>query len=348
MGKRIISFVLFIMMLLSLVSCGASDGPHYYRTSYKCFNTVSRAYSYRDIGEASFNSLMDEAFLLLEEYNNLYDIYFEYAGINNIKTINKNAGKKPVVVDERIIDLIEYGIEVYDLTGGEVNIAMGAVLKLWHNAREDAEDGIYYVPDIEALRSASAHTDIKDIIIDRENSTVYLSDAEMSLDVGSIGKGYATERIAEFIEERGYTSFALNFGGNIRLIGDKPTRFGTEPFTIGVKNPDKNAEDYVAELLVSDVSVVTSGDYERYYTVDGVNYHHIIDKDTLMPSAYFSSVTIVVKDSALADALSTALFSMPYESGKALADSLPGVEACWVDKDGDVLMTDGFAALTKK
>ena len=345
MAKRVISLVLLLTLLLSLASCGASGGPRYTRSNYKCFNTVSRAYSYGDIGEASFNSLMDEAFLLLEEYNKLYDIYFEYAGINNIKTINKNAGVKPVLVDERIIDLIEFGIEVYDLTGGEVNIAMGSVLKLWHDAREAAEDGVYYLPDAKALSDAGLHTDINDIIIDREKSTVYLADPLMSLDVGAVGKGYATEMVAKIIEERGYTSFALNFGGNIRLIGDIPTTFGTRPFTIGITNPNKDATGYAAEILVSDTSIVTSGDYERYYTVDGVNYHHIIDKDTFMPSAYFRSVTIIIKDSGVADALSTALFSMPYDVGYALIDSISGAEAMWITTDGNTYMTDGFRAL---
>ena len=104
---------------------------------------------------------------------------------------------------------------------------------------------------------------------------------------------------------------------------------------------------YAAEVHVSDTSIVTSGDYERYYTVDGVNYHHIIDKDTLMPSAYFRSVTIIVKDSGFADALSTALFSMPYEVGRALIDSISGAEAMWITTDGKTYMTDGFRALTK-
>ena len=151
------------------------------------------------------------------------------------------------------------------------------------------------------------------------------------------GKGYATEKAAQLLVSMNCSSYVLNIGGNIRIIGTKKDGSG---WKTGIKDPSGDTL-YALYLEISDTSCVTSGDYERYYTVEGTRYHHIIDKDTLMPATYFSSITILAKDSGLADALSTALFSMSYEDGRALVDSLEGVEAIWIYKDKTIVYTDG-------
>jgi thiamine biosynthesis lipoprotein len=220
---------------------------------------------------------------------------------------------------------------------------MGAVLSLWHECREDAkkDEPIYRIPTADELKEASKHCDINDLIIDEEAKTVYLRDPDMSLDVGAIGKGYATEKAAELLISRGVTSYVLNIGGNIRTIGEKPNGDG---WMTGIVNPDRSSSDaYITKLTIKDTALVTSGNYERFHTVDGVNYHHIIDPDTLMPANYFSSISILTKDSALADALSTALFCMTYEDGLALVQSLEGVEVIWVDLEYNVKHTAGIS-----
>jgi thiamine biosynthesis lipoprotein len=279
---------------------------------------------------------------MLSEYNNLYDIYHDYSGINNLKTVNDKAGVEPVEVDRRIIDLLKFSLEVYELTGGEVNVMMGAVLKLWHDAREGDKNGNHVLPTEDELLLANMHTDIEALVIDEAAGTVYISDPEASLDVGAIAKGYATERIAEaLIADTSLSTdgYALNIGGNIRIIGSKRG----EDFKIGITNPDKSSDEpYVAMVAVRDTSVVTSGDYERYFTVDGKKYHHVIDKDTLQPSVYFHSVTVITRDSAMADALTTALFSMHINDGYALVESMPGVEAMWVGTNGTTVKSSAF------
>ena len=163
----------------------------------------------------------------------------------------------------------------------------------------------------------------------------------MSLDVGALGKGYATERAAEMLISRGVTSYVLNVGGNIRAIGEKVSGQG---WVTGITNPDKTSDEaFVCKVVIKNVSLVTSGDYERYYTVNGTRYHHIIDPETNMPSEYFSSVSVFTLDSGLADALSTALFCMSYEEGKALVASIGGVDVIWVTKNGDMLYTEGVS-----
>lgn len=288
----------------------------------------------------------EQAELLKEKlvyYNELYDIYHTYDGINNMKTINDNAGISPVQTDPEIIRLLKLGKEMYEETGGQINIAMGSVLSIWHDYRENGlnnpKDAL--LPPMEKLEEASLHTDISRVIIDEKASTVYLPDPEMSLDVGSIGKGYAVQRTAEYAREIGMDHVLLSVGGNVCAVGEKPDG---SMWRLGIQNPDLSSEEsYIKKIDIKDACVVTSGDYQRFYVVDGVRYCHIIDSDTLMPADYAVSVSIITKDSGKADALSTAVFNMTFEEGLAYVNSLNGVEAMWVFEDGSIAYSDDFA-----
>ena len=325
-------FVLLALAIFSLAGCNSKSKNAQTNSVvfYEYFDTVSEISDYSGRGKESFDSAMVTVERLLDYYHKLFDIYHEYGGINNIATINKNAGIEPVKVDTALLDFLEYAREMYYLTDGNVNIAMGSVLSIWHEYRTLGVS----VPPTEKLDEANQYTDITKMVIDREKNTVYLADPEMSLDVGAIAKGYACEKIAEALEAGGYSSYVLDLGGNLRVIGHKPDG---STWRTAVRNPDLSSKErYIYYLDIADTSVVTSGDYQRYYTVDGVKYHHIINKDTLMPADYFSSVTIITKNSGYADGLSTALFNMDYESGLALVSSLEGVSVVWVTKDGQV------------
>lgn len=345
--KKLLCFLLCFFLITSLCACNTDrtkkdDEPKPRAKSYyEFFDTVSVIMSYKNDDETIFNANCDAVSSLLEEYHKLFDIYYEYAEINNLKTVNKNAGKEPVKVDKKLIDFLLYSKHIYTLTEGKTNIAMGSVLTLWHDAREkgtDAPDAAT-LPSQEALTEASKHININDLIINEEESTVFISDPDMRLDVGAIGKGYATEKAAELLISRGASSYVLNIGGNIRAIGEKSLGNG---WVTGITNPDKSSEEsFVCKVVIKDTSLVTSGNYERYYMVDGVRYHHIIDPETNMPSNYFASVSVFTKDSALADALSTALFCMSYEKGLELIRGIGGVDAIWVLPDGEVKITDG-------
>ena len=213
----IISAAVFGLFLLQLSSfTRAQKSPVACR---KCIMTFLILLSYivgYETDEGKFEENCSFAADMLEEYHMLYDIYYEYTDINNIKTINKNAGVAPVVVDEKIIDLIEYSIDMYYETDGLFNVALGAVLSIWHDYREAAadarENGVEpAVPTMEELHAASLHCNITDIVIDRENSTAYLKDPEMSLDVGSVAKGYATEMTARALAERGVSQLCSQY-----------------------------------------------------------------------------------------------------------------------------------------
>ncbi len=326
-----------LLLSLCLLLGGCASGGDTRRSDcyFDVFDTVTSLIGYRYSAE-DFSRISASVHAQLQRYHRLFDIYHDYDGMNNLKTVNDHAGIAPVTVDAEIIDFLLDCKRYYALTDGLVNVAMGSVLQLWHEAREEglADPENARLPDMDALRDAAEHCNIDDIEIDVENGTVFIRDARVRLDVGATAKGWACQRVAENAPE----GLLLSVGGNVCATGAKK---GETAWVIGVQDPDGGAE-YLQKLRITRGSVVTSGDYMRTYTVDGVAYHHIIDPQTLMPARYWRSVTVVCDDSAVADALSTALFLLPYEQGKALLRRADA-QAMWVSADGEILYSDGFA-----
>lgn len=304
------------------------------------FDTVITITGYENSQE-EFDAIANEMLEELSEYHRLYTIYHRYDGLENLCTINElvDGAHRTVTVDRRIIDLLLYAKEMYNTTDGIMNIAMGSVLSIWHNYRTIGKDNpeAASLPPIDELKAAAAHTDISKLIIDEAKNTVTLTDSEMTLDVGAIAKGYATERVARLFEDKGVTGYVLNVGGNVRTIGSKSD--GSK-WTVGVENP--NGDDYLAYLQLDGQSVVTSGSYQRFYYVEGKPYHHIIHPDTLMPAEGYLSVSIVCDDSGLGDALSTTLFCLSHQDGLALIESIDNAEAMWVFENGEKKVSSGW------
>ena len=321
---------------------------------YDVFDTVTQVIAYCET-EEEFTTQMDALHADLVTYNQLYDIYNDYDGVTNVKAINDNAGKTPVQVDDRILSMLELADQMYTTTNGKLNIAMGSVLSIWHNYRDAAEknanEADNQLPTQEELDAAAQHCDINNVIIDESAKTVYLADPDMSLDVGSVGKGYAVEMVCQAAEKRGLTSALVSVGGNLRAIGTKPDG---SSWTGGVENPWNASDVYTSDSMlgdpinISDLALVTSVDYQRYFVVDGKRYHHLIDPDTLWPAAYFNGVTVLAPDSGLADCLTTGLFCMPLEEGQALIESLDGVEAMWCTTDQQTITSSGWDSHLKK
>lgn len=338
-AKEVIAAVLLFAVLAALVAAALTLGnkdesrtePRH-RDIFDYFDTASRIGLYYENSERDGEALAIIA-AEMKKYHELFDIYHEYEGVVGVAALNRMAKTEAVTVSRELFDFLEFSKEMHRLTNGEVNIAMGAVLSIWHRYREGGTS----IPTQAELDEAAKHCDINDLILDKENLTVRFADPEMSLDVGAIAKGYTAERIAEALGEAGFTSITLNLGGNIRVIGTKSDGDG---WTTGIENPYSAEGDYIHKTTLSDTSAVTSGDYQRYYEVGGVRYHHIIDKDTLMPAAHFSSVTVYTRDSGLADALSTALFNMTYEEGLALINDLDNVSAVWAFPDGKIEISE--------
>ncbi|MBE6811259.1 MAG: FAD:protein FMN transferase [Ruminococcaceae bacterium] len=337
-------FIISIVLCLfatGLCSCATQPQKMKFAAhSMDYFDTATTITGY-EYKQEEFDAVSEEILSALGEYYRLYSIYHRFDGMVNLCTINElvDGKHRTVTVDRRIIDMLLYAKEMYNATNGIMNIAMGSVLSLWHDYRTIGKDNPSQasLPPMEKLKEAALHCDIEKMVIDEVNHTVTLTDPLMTLDVGAIAKGYAVECVARSLEEKGVSGYVLNVGGNVRTIGCKAD--GT-PWAVGIENPDGG--EYLAYLHLQGEAVVTSGSYQRFYYVDGKPYHHIIHPDTLMPADFYLSVSVVCKDSGLADALSTALFCMSLEEGKALVESFPDAAAMWVAKDGNQTFSSGW------
>lgn len=339
--RKIVPILLALCLLLSGCAQTGTSGKKQYQATYlTLFDTVTTVVGLAE-SEEVFRQKAQAVHDQLLVYHQLFDIYNDYEGITNLKTVNDQAGIAPVQVDGAIIELLKDCKEYYELTDGKVNVAMGSILKLWHEARNDGinDPANAQLPEEAKLEAAAGHVSLDCVVIDEGASTVFLQDPALSLDVGAIAKGWAAQRVAENAPE----GMLISVGGNVCATGAKDES-GT-PWVIGIQDPD-GGEKYLHTIYVTAGAVVTSGDYQRTYTVDGKKYHHIIDPETRMPSEYWRSVTVVCADSGLADALSTALFLLPLEAGQQLAESC-GAQALWIDGAGEEYMTPGFREMIR-
>lgn len=358
--KKLVLSLLSLSMMMIMTGCSKKyELMSHYITGP--FDTITTYMSYVS-SEDEFNEQCDYIEEQLNYYDQLFDKYNTYNGMNNLKTINDNAGKKAIEVDQPLIDLLNLSIERNRKISSKVNIAFGSVINIWHDYREEAEshDGVGTVPSDVELEKANQHTSIDSIEIDEKKKTVYINDALASIDVGATAKGYAIELIKDGLIEMGVDNFLLSGGGNVASHGQRKIQKEGEfylddcadKFCVGIESPQDgnyaaSADDPDSEneavLVVQGESIVTSGDYQRFYQdVNGVRYHHLIDPETLYPAVHFRSVSIITEDSGLADFLSSAVFLMEYEEGLKLVNSLDGVEAIWLLEDGKIRMSDGL------
>ena len=310
---------------------------------YEYFDTITTFMAYTN-DEEDFNHYTDVLNEELKKYHELFNSYDRFEGVNNFLTINENAGKEPVEVDPSIIELIKYSKEMYDLTDGKINIAMGSLLGLWHDAREFSVNNPdeAKIPEESLLKKASEHKNIDAIEIDEENNTVYISDPDVQIDIGAIGKGYATKIIAQRLEEEGLKHGILSVGGDDVIFGENPASENSY-YKIAIQNPnlEDKEEPYSSVVSLKNTSVVTSGDYQRYFMVDGKRYHHIIDPETMYPSTKWRSVSVIMDDIAEADTISTYLFIIDQEKGMEFAKKV-GAEVLWIDEDYNQFKTEGW------
>ncbi len=335
------TFAALLLCILLLLPCGCGGGKKYSVTYIDVFDTVTTFTAYAGSRE-EFDALAGRLHEQLLEDHRRFDVYREYPGMTNLCTLNRLAGSGEVRVDRVTMDLLTFSAALYEETGGRLNVALGAVLVLWHEAREAAaEDPAGAgVPEESLLREAAEHCRIQDLALDEEACTVRFLDPELKLDVGAVAKGFAQARAMALLDGAGCTAWLLNMGGSVCCRGRKPD--GT-PWTIGLEDPlDKSRP--MRSFPLTDASAVTSGVDQRYFMADGVRYHHIIDPETLNPGDRYTQVTVVLPDPALGDALSTALFLLDGEAGRALAEKY-GADVLWMLPEGSQMKTDGFPAL---
>lgn len=365
---NISALVVLVIMSLCLSGCGSGGEMWngYSRESFY-FDTICEITIYsleegaiegdteEDFEEAA-SGIITDAFKLMSEYEKTLSRTIEGSDIDRI---NK-AGGEAVNVSEETLEVIKKGIEFGDVSGGVFDITVGKASELW-DFHESLEEGGTEVPSEDSLKEASEHIDYTKIKVDEASGTVRLEDPEMMLDLGGIAKGYIADRTAEYLRSRGITSAIVNLGGNIEVIGGKSTAMRDEEgeqynFNLGIRDPMNKSGGLLGIFPGKDVTIVTSGTYERFIEVDGVKYHHILDPMTGWPvdtDVLQVSVIAGAGHSADCDGLSTACLALGTEAGTKLIRKLAEegkygpLEAIFVTEEGEIIYTNEDTAFDK-
>jgi thiamine biosynthesis lipoprotein len=255
---------------------------------------------------------------------------------SDIGRVNAAAGKFPVPVTEETFRLVDQGLEFSRLSGGAFNIAVGPLIELWGIGTDRAA-----LPQEADLAGAARKADFTRVVLNAEKRTIFLPEAGMALDLGAIAKGYAADEAARILKEEGIARGIIDFGGNILVLGNRP---GAEGWRVGVQNPAENRGQYFGIITAADLSVVSSGVYERFFVApDGQRYHHILDTKTGRPVHNgLTQVTVTARSSTSADAFSTTLFVLGLQAGMELVEKTGGVEALFVTEDKKLYASRGM------
>lgn len=270
--------------------------------------------------------VFEEVEKIYAEYHQLTDRYNQYSNIINVYYINNNEEQTDVLtIDPKLYQIIEYSLNWRELSDGLFDIGYGNVIDIW----KDFINEQTIIPKIQQLNEAK--NNYKSIKLLGNNLIV---NNNPNIDLGGIAKGYATDVVGEYLKSQSIKNYIINAGGQV-LVGERKTKY-----KIGVKNPI--GEDHLFIVTGNNISVATSGDYERFYEYDGKAYHHIIDPNTLYPSSHMKSVTVIADSGKLSDVLTTLLFVMPIEEGQKLIEEMPNVEALWYSNENEVIKSKGL------
>jgi thiamine biosynthesis lipoprotein len=262
--------------------------------------------------------------------------------VSGVVAINRQAGLEPVHIRADLIELLETALRYAELSDGAFDPTIGPLVRLW-GIGTDSER----VPGEGEIANALNLVNWRHLIVDREMGTAFLLRKGMALDLGAIAKGYAGDEALRLAKEDKVKRAVIDLGGNIVTLGGREQKGETSiPWRIGIQNPLMGRGSYIGVLPVTDMSVVTSGVYERHFESGGKNYHHILSTANGYPVENgLLSATIVTRSSTAADALSTVVFTLGFERGKAVIDSIPGTEAIFVFNDHSVRSTGGLEGI---
>jgi thiamine biosynthesis lipoprotein len=257
---------------------------------------------------------------------------------SEISKINAKAGISEQKLSEDTYSVLEKAVEYSKLTKGAFDPTIEPIVKLW-GIGTDTER----VPSKEEINDKLKLVDYKDIIFNEKNSTVMLKRTGQAVDLGAIAKGYTADEIKKILLDNKITSAIINLGGNVYAMGKKLD--GTN-WNIGIQNPITDRGEYLGTVSISDKSVVTSGNYERFFIVDGKRYHHIFDTKNGYPSENGIISSTIISDTSIdGDALSTSTYVMGLEKAFALIESMDGVDAIFVTSDKKVHVTAGLKSI---
>lgn len=316
--KQLIRISLLVSSVLLLGGCGTSKEPVSQTGFY--FDTIVQITVYN---ETDF-SCLENCLKLADKYEKMFSHTIEGS---DIWKINHSNGR-PVTVSDETIQLLEIALSYCDMTQGRIDITIETASELWDFHGDGSLDS-GKIPDEKATAEAVSHVDYHNLLID--GNTVTLADADASISLGFIAKGYIADKIKEYLLSQNVQSAIINLGGNLLAVGSKPD--GT-PFQFGIQKPFDTQGTPITVLSVSDKSAVSSGVYERYFYQDDILYHHILNPADGYPiQNNLLGVTVLSASSAAGDALSTSCFVLGLDEGMELIESLEDVEAIFITED---------------
>lgn len=323
-------FTAALSLLFSLSACNNQPPGPESQTRLLLGTTITLTI-YDTPPKGAFNRVFDR----VQEIQDKMSTNEEEYDTTELLEVNRNAGIKPVRVSPDTFDVIRKGLYYSRLTNGAFDITIGPLVKLWGIGTDHEQ-----LPEKAEIDKALGRLDYHKVKMNAAAHTIYLEERGMALDAGGIAKGYAADQAARILEELGVKHALLDFGGNILTVGQKPD--GSD-WRVGIQNPGESRGSFLGILTTGPATVVTSGNYERFFIKDGVRYHHILDSETGYPARTgLGSVTIYAAVSTDADALSTSCFVLGVKKGLALLEKLPDVEGAFVTKDDQVIMTPGM------
>jgi thiamine biosynthesis lipoprotein len=259
----------------------------------------------------------------IEEIKRIEKLLTTFHDSSETNSINRNAGIEAVKVSEEIFNLIERSIRISSITQGAFDITYGSIDKsLWN-----FDTQMKSLPDKDTAKEMVRLINYQNIVLDRENTTVFLREKGMRIGFGGIGKGYAAEKAKNIMQQLGIASGIVNASGDLTTWGFQPNG---EEWTVGIANPNISGEVF-SYLKISGLAVATSGNYEKYIMIDGKKYSHTIDPRTGLPVTGIKSVTIITKNAEIADAMATPVTIMGVKAGLHMINQMKDIEVVIID-----------------
>ncbi|HDK7157356.1 TPA: FAD:protein FMN transferase [Clostridium botulinum] len=325
--KYVTILLLCICLPLVFVGCDSKSEEPVSRETY-LMGTIINIKAYGKNADKAVQASVDK----ISDIENKMSLNISTSEINKI---NKNAGIAPVKVSKNTFDVVKASLIYSEKTKGSFDITVEPLVSLWGIGTDKAR-----IPSKDEINNALKLINYKDVVINEKESTIMLKRKGQAIDLGAIAKGYTADELKKVLLNHNVSSAFLNLGGNIYVLGNKPDK---TPWKIGVQNPLEPRGDYLGIVSVSDKSVVTSGNYERFFERNGKRYHHIFDTKTGYPAEKgLISVSIISNKSIDGDALSTSVYTLGLDEGKKLIESLKDVEAVFVTNDKKVYITSGL------
>lgn len=327
MKKKRIYIVILVLILISLVLLLIDKNTYKeYSKNYFYMDTYINIKINSTKSKKEMDNIFNDIDYLYSSYHKLTSRYDKYDGIINVYYLNEILdNNEEIEIDKRLSDIIDIGILYYDKTNGLFNIASGNLTSIWK----------VFIDNCDELPSdLDVNINIDDIVLDG-NKYIKYNDAK--LDLGAISKGYVTELVGKYLEDNNIDSYIINAGGNVKV----GKAYNKDSYVVGITNPD-NKNDIFTKVNVNNLSIVTSGNYQRYCSFNDKIYGHIINPYTKLPSDYMKSVTVISSSSLLADIYSTYLYLLPVEDGMKIVNSTSDIEAIWYIDSDKIVRSDNF------